>query len=483
MPPLLKRLLDVQIKQNTRLKNSTNLFELILKLIMTEYQGFDFESFLDYFFRNKSLYDQVDDMDAILKIAINEKTQEKIKMYFLLILGNIGLYSFLCSNFYPFNIQEKRNNIIEIKINDYIEDKDSRQIRNAQVIIFEMTSKLKKFHFYFNTFDMKYNLFFREFVQQFKEQNFSQMFLNSKGQFYLQNFGKNLENFSKKNEKIKQKLEIRIHNNLKRLNQRFLENVQMYKNPFYFALIFRDFLCKYLYPRHVFIEVKYMSLYEEKSKATDFAIAKKFQFKKIKEETPRLLELLTFLEKNNEPGGLSFFSQLALRIIDKSKKARKRVNLLIMMFGAILHFKKYQEIIGVLDCFCPGSKFLVNLVRFIKEREYSVEDLFVKIGIEHLVISFFLLHFEPIAQELTSFQFIYFLERMQILLKNYHKNSYKYNYLLKDKKSLLEWKTESDLKSELDRDSCFNNISKNFKLWIYVMKSASKLSIFFMHSL
>lgn len=483
IPILFKKLLDVQMQHIMLSENPIDVFEIIFDFIKTKNHNFEFNYYLEYFFKNPYFYDKVNDLRVVLKYAINQETGDRIKMFYLLILYNTGLYSFLCSNFWPEDIKEKRIFDMKHNLRQMIKMKDSEMERNVQNVIFDTKYNLKNSIMFFNTIDLKHNLFFKEFLFQFSQEESSKIFYNRTGQYYLRNFGSQENDSIKVNNRIKEKLEIRIHNRVKRLCPLMKENVQMYKDHFFFILLFRDFLSNYSYNQTDFVDVKYMSIQKETNKNNLLLIDTKSMFPaKPKEVVLRSKEIRQFSTKNNEPGGLSFFCQLAAHVFNRSEKKRKRVNLMIMMFGLTLNDSKFQEILRVLDSFSPGSEILYWLVEFIQEKQFSVQDLFVKNGIEHLLISFMLLHFELIAQELTTMQFINFLEGMHDLMKNYYKSSYKFEYFLKEKDTLYGWKTKSELKAQLDQDFCFKNMMKNFKLWIHLMKSAKQRSKFFIEN-
>ena len=476
IPINIKKILEFQLRYQSQTDDKINLFSIILNLISKQKQNFNFENYLGYFFKNNYYFDEVNDLNIILSAVVNERSGLEINMYYLLILNYIGLYSFLCLNHWPPDIAKQKKKRIKTILVDLTKASEGNIVSETAYIIYETRNLLNKKRFSFHVNDLKFNVFFNKFINMFNNQNCHNMFKNSKGKNYLSNM--NDKNFTDNNVIIKKKIHFRIKKKLSLFIPLIKENINMYKKVFNFVLIIRDFTNKIAYSKNSFLKAKQMSLNSGDRIENDYKLVMNIKGKNnSNEENKEISDIKRFLENNNEPGGLSFISQLACRIIQNSKKSRKRINLMIMMFGILFNRKALKTIFRMLDSFNPKSNIIHNLCLFIEGKKIRPEDLFVKNEIENLIISFCLIHFEFIAQELSTVQFLNFLENMKKIITNYYRKSYISEFLLfkEGSEKIKDWRESSILRESFESNNTYRIIKKNFKVWINVLKSAINL--------
>ena len=319
--------------------------------------------------------------------------------------------------------------------------------------------------------------YFEGFVRIFKEKMCNKLFINKEDKNMLIGLSDNEEEEEQQtNKEIKNKITSRIERKLKKFQKITIKELEERNTEFDVIFMIRDFCYKLGYTPDQLIEIKKMNLNSAVVRKSHIIFKKENTMNPQREKNDPLLKHLDFLKFNNEPGGLCMISFVVMRLIclQNMKSNYRLVNKL--MFGIYLNRKKMTQIFRVLDSFSPDSLILINLLNFLIEKEcLDDEELFIKRGVEHLTVSFLLMHLDVVANELSVSQLINFLESFKVLLKDYFKKSYRYEYLLVDYRSEANqkektWIDNSKLKETLNEN--YDELVESVEIWLCVLKIA-----------
>lgn len=469
-------------------KNS--LFKILSEVIAGELQDSDFRDSFDFLFKNAVYFKKINDIRTISSDFCKEKFKKKIRIQFLNILGSVGLYSFLAQKSWPAKHQHRLNARFRLQQTHLVD----QMYQNERETLFRHIQYLQFRKIDYSVTPFLDKTLFREFQSIFKTGKMDRLLYNRENQLYLDGLRYALGRPHESDAvRIRRKLISRCNKKLKLFGEFMKHHFPNPISKFEIVLLLRDFCFYSCYTPQILISVKRLSLKALKARGTqsgDFQIelidrkkAKIAQWSHISqsEQYTDLAESVEkFLNENNEPGGLAFFAQVFGHCLFLKGGAQLRLIGTKIMFGTTLHTERFSRLLRVLDSFSAESLVLKRLcLHVLSHRKLTVDDLLIKNGIEHLVISFLLNQFELVALELSVRQLLHFLENLLTLLKRFYEGSFLYELLLKQYRpetpDLGDWIQQSKLRDSLSQKPVFGDLKKDFELWICVLKLVLRL--------
>ena len=173
---------------------------------------------------------------------------------------------------------------------------------------------------------------------------------------------------------------------------------------------------------------------------------------------------------NQDPNSINTDNTTEPQIVTKLEK---------IIYGLTLHKHKIQNLINLIDCILCYSEIINSLVGFIKQRQVSIEDCFIYLRLDSIIIQFILSQFEYIAVEMSVTQFTKFLKQFLNYLEEYFDENHYYEGI-----SILEKsQTEDDSDQETNSKKTFKGrflkkrkflkLQERLNIWISMMDLVS----------
>ena len=489
LPDQIRRLVDIHNKFDFKNNQTKNLSFILSQSILSNLNLDDFDYIYDSLFKNWESFKKVDLLRTIVLDFCKEKYKCRFQICFLNILESIGIYSFLCQNHWSNKLKRIFN-----KESTFVLKQEATDDKGEMFALLNNKIKLlkKKEILFFVTPHFKSN-FFEDFENIFNQnKKINKIFLNSKNQNYLRFIAD--PNFEKeKKDKIRKRICSRINKSIKSCIDFMKQNLKNPISKFEIVLLMRDFAFSHCYTSKGFLKAKQMIL-DSKINKKHFNIPDQNPFINLEttgnEDINNKIfislfsDIRHFMIENNEPSGLAFLSLLISKMLFSKNGNQLRLITTKIMFSVLFNKSNLTILLKTIDSLNVSSLIFKRLVEFVLEWGMTIEDLFVKNGIEHLFISFVLIQFEFIIKEMSLEQLFYFLQNMRALLKVYIEKSHKNEYFLKkywtneqDKRE--EWIEESSLFSILKENDTYSEIIQTFTIWEILIECVLTLGIFF----
>lgn len=378
----------------------------------------------DLFFKSKFHITEINDIEFVIKNCLKDKINVDIKLYFLMILDTVGIYSFLCLSHVDKEFRSKMLEEIRKMIkNNNFENQREDLIKKMNILIHKLRKKNTTFYIT-PLFKREYNKIIKK---TFKELKCSRILIKK-------NKGKIFDNLSdsETNEKDqnnqKNDFENKLKRKLKKFGQKINENINDNKGKFIKIFFIRDFAFEMFYDLNYFLEIKKINL--NSTLENKVLIRVKYENKENIQNNGIIRD---FFKNLNEPGGLFFLMIITNHFLlnSDSKNHLEIINGII--FSLNLHSKYMGKVFKVLDCFDSYNFLIIDLANFIIEIiGLNVKEIFLKMGFEHLIITFILGRFGEIANSLSVVQFIAFLKHFINLFEQFNEETYALKYLLYD---------------------------------------------------
>lgn len=476
VPSEISKLFQLQIRVQSKLRSACGFSSMFTKLFFGEEQGLNLAECLNFFFKNTYYFREVNDISYIITGSIAQKLRKKIQMYFLHILNSIGLYAFLVLCHLDEQDQQSQLQRVQQSIARYSNFDDEN------LVIWKLVKELNSKRLPFDMFAFSAGDFFAKFIAKFQSEKCDLLFEGEDNKDLMEEVSEDDEDEDQENRdrlRLKSRISRRIARKLKRFKGLSSRIREICGSRWESLFLVRDFCYKLGYSQERVLRVKEDNLNSSFSNQKSLKLSERFESRSPPTESSSRTRFVDWLRKLNEPGGLGLALFLAHTLTRKCDEKASAKVVTRILFGVCLHKQKFLQLFRVLDAFCLENRFLASLFGFIAEADcLDADSLFVKNGLEHLVIAFVLMHIDWVAAELSVSQFTGFLKSFLALLKDYNSRSYKFEYLISQTSHESQssqdqaFRTFSQLKETL---RTHKKLYKSLEIWLCVLDYAQHI--------
>ena len=150
----------------------------------------------------------------------------------------------------------------------------------------------------------------------------------------------------------------------------------------------------------------------------------------------------TFISDSREVGCLSFIITISKKLLSSKKKRRnqhfKGGEALTACFGLLAQRERFTRVLNLLDYFQGNSPFLSGLSQFVSEYSGSVENAFVKRGVEKLMLQYILAQMSFVVLELPVKSLLDFFDELLEFMNYYLTEGCHFEYLQKNEDGYID---------------------------------------------